>query len=299
MKKQILFTCAFSIFIFLIGKSQSNKRYIYYLDTYLSSVEKSKAVILGEGVYENGLFKLDCFSINKDKLFLTVHCTDSTLTNFEGQYISYHLNGKQEIEGDFQNGDRKGIWQKWDTLGRKVDSTIYEKDKAILVATFDYHNNGTLKYFTIKDSLLNTYQTISYSEEGLKSSEVFFKGQKGILKTYTEEKIQTDSLFTREEIEAEFPGGQKRWRLYLEKNLNPSVPVNHKAPKGLYTVIVKFVIQKDGSVEDIVAETSNGFGMEDEVLRIIKKCPKWIPAIQYGRNVKAFRRQPVSFEVSY
>ena len=83
----------------------------------------------------------------------------------------------------------------------------------------------------------------------------------------------------------------------MEKNLNASVPADHKAPNGLYTVIVKFVIQEDGNVEDIVAETSNGFGTEEEVLRLIKKSPKWIPAVQYGRKVKAYRRQPVSFLV--
>ena len=37
--------------------------------------------------------------------------------------------------------------------------------------------------------------------------------------------------------------------------------------------------------------------MEEEVMRIIKKGPKWIPAMQNGRPVNAYRRQPVTFMV--
>jgi periplasmic protein TonB len=37
--------------------------------------------------------------------------------------------------------------------------------------------------------------------------------------------------------------------------------------------------------------------MEDEVVRTIKNGPKWEPAIQYGQEVNAYRRQPVTFVV--
>ena len=38
--------------------------------------------------------------------------------------------------------------------------------------------------------------------------------------------------------------------------------------------------------------------MEEEVIRVIKKGPKWVPAVQYGRNVKAYRIQPVTLVVA-
>jgi len=37
--------------------------------------------------------------------------------------------------------------------------------------------------------------------------------------------------------------------------------------------------------------------MEEEVVRVLNKSPKWTPAIQFGRRVKAYRKQPVSFFV--
>ena len=298
MKKQILLLCISCMLIFSTAKSQSSKRYVYYLDGNLTSVEKSKAVVLGEGSYENGAFRINCYSMNKDKLYLTAYCTDSTISEFNGLYTSFHLNGNKEEEGNYKNGSNEGIWQKWDSLQRKVDSTIYLQDQPILSTTFSYYKNGVLSYYTTKDSLLDTYSSVSYTKEGVKRSEVFFQGQKGIIKTFTDNGIVTDSVFTREEKEAEFPGGEKGWRTYLERNLNPDVPVKKRAPPRTYNVRIKFIVQKDGSITDITAETSYGYGMEEEVIRVISKGPKWIPAVQYGRKVKAYRIQPVTFVVA-
>ena len=62
--------------------------------------------------------------------------------------------------------------------------------------------------------------------------------------------------------------------------------------------LVQFIINKEGAITDIKPLTKYGFGMEEEVIRILKKSPQWVPAIQFGRNVKAYRKQPVTFMVS-
>jgi protein TonB len=62
-------------------------------------------------------------------------------------------------------------------------------------------------------------------------------------------------------------------------------------------VVVRFIVNKDGEISDISAETNLGHGMEQEVIRLIKTSPKWIPASQYGRKVNAYRRQPVTFQI--
>jgi periplasmic protein TonB len=106
-----------------------------------------------------------------------------------------------------------------------------------------------------------------------------------------------DKIFTKVENEAQFPGGQAAWVRYLQKNLNANTPVDHGAPSGTYQVIVKFIVSKDGTISDVQAESKHGFGMEDEAVKIIKRGPKWSPALQNGRNVNAYRRQPITFVV--
>jgi periplasmic protein TonB len=111
-------------------------------------------------------------------------------------------------------------------------------------------------------------------------------------------KVEDDAPFTKVEIEAEFPGGQAKWKKYLESNLNGQVTTDNNAPPGVYQVIVRFIVAKDGAISDVVAETSHGYGMEAEAVRAIKKGPKWTPAQQNGNIVKAYRRQPITFQVT-
>jgi protein TonB len=104
-------------------------------------------------------------------------------------------------------------------------------------------------------------------------------------------------VFNKVEIEAEYPGGPAAWSKYLRNNLDANTPVDNQAPEGTYTVIVRFIVSKDGSISDVVAETKYGYGMEAEAMKIIKKGPKWTPAQQNGRYVNAYRRQPITFVV--
>ena len=106
-----------------------------------------------------------------------------------------------------------------------------------------------------------------------------------------------NKIFTKVEVDAAYPGGEGAWRRYLSNNLESSVPGDNGAPAGTYTVIVRFVVAKDGSVSDVVAETSHGYGMEQESVRAIKKSGRWTPAIQNGRNVTAYKRQPITWLV--
>jgi GldM C-terminal domain/Gram-negative bacterial TonB protein C-terminal len=104
-------------------------------------------------------------------------------------------------------------------------------------------------------------------------------------------------IFEKVDIEANFPGGEQTWRKYLENNLNPSVPADNGAPCGLYTVYVQFIVNKQGGISDIKPLTKMGYGMEQEVVRIISKSGLWAPAMQNGKPVNAYRKQPVTFMI--
>jgi protein TonB len=100
-------------------------------------------------------------------------------------------------------------------------------------------------------------------------------------------------IFERVEIEAEFPGGVNKWRQYLERNLR----VDDQVPEGTYAVLIQFVVDRDGNISDVIALTDHGYGMEDEAKRVIKRGPKWNPASQNGREVKAYRKQLITFQI--
>ena len=102
-------------------------------------------------------------------------------------------------------------------------------------------------------------------------------------------------IFEKVETTPSFPGGSAAWRKYLEKNLDVNAPLINGAKLGTYTVIIKFLVNKEGDISSLKSLTHHGFGMEEEVIRVISKGPKWIPAKQNGQIVDAFQTQSVTF----
>jgi len=105
-------------------------------------------------------------------------------------------------------------------------------------------------------------------------------------------------IFTKAEVEASFRGGFEAWKSFLMKNLDANVPIKNKAPVGTYTIVVQFIVDKQGKISDLRALTNHGYGMEIECIRVMNLSPDWLPAMQNGRNVKAFRKQPITFVVA-
>lgn len=147
----------------------------------------------------------------------------------------------------------------------------------------------------LKEAKIDVVNQEGIKDEGIVAPAVIDDG-KGVVEVKKEE--DENKIFEKVEIEASFKGGEGAWRKFLERNLNPNAPVDNGAPEGLYTVYVQFIVSKDGTISDVRALTNHGFGMEQEAVRVIKKGPAWTPAVQNGRQVNAYRKQPITFQVT-
>ena len=87
-----------------------------------------------------------------------------------------------------------------------------------------------------------------------------------------------------------FPDGDSAWIKSIEKNINQSIEDGKRVKKGKYIVSVKFILSKDGDLSDIACENDPGFGMCEEVMRVLKKSKKWVPAEQRGKVVREYRK---------
>lgn len=106
-----------------------------------------------------------------------------------------------------------------------------------------------------------------------------------------------DKEFKTVQIQAKFPGGPDAWAKYLQRNLQADVPTENGAPTGAYTVVVSFLVDKDGNISEVKAENDPGYGTAAEAVRVISRGPKWVPAVQNGRNVIYRQKQAVTFRV--
>ena len=276
----------------------------YYLNAELNSVRKDKAILIVKGFYdESKLFRLDCWFAKTNDLLFSLHFTDTSIASLEGEFQEYYSKGLLKKKGNYHNDNKNGVWEEWDTLGRKTDSVFYQDGVRYKYAKMYYFtspdkNMYGLYSYGVTDSLANTFDEKQYSDSGILRGDIHFIGQTGVWTHYNKDGSTTlDTVYTREEREAEFPGGNPAWAKYLEKTLGGFSPADNGAKPGKYQVIVKFIVDKDGTISDVRAETNFGHKMESTVIRMIQKGPKWIPASQFGRAVNAYRRQPVTFIV--
>lgn len=121
---------------------------------------------------------------------------------------------------------------------------------------------------------------------------------KGVVEAASTHRDATDynQTFTKVEIESEYPGGAAAWLRFLNKNLRfPEDAINNEI-QG--TIVVQFIVDRDGNVSDV--ETVSGpetGGLRQEAIRVIKQSGKWKPAIQNGRQVKSYKKQPIVFKL--
>ena len=92
--------------------------------------------------------------------------------------------------------------------------------------------------------------------------------------------------------EPSFPGGPAAWLTFLQRYLQAPADVE---PGQRIEVHVRFWIDVDGSVSRAEITKSGGSTFDKEVLRVMKKMPKWEPALQAGRPIAVAYQQPVIF----
>jgi hypothetical protein len=111
-------------------------------------------------------------------------------------------------------------------------------------------------------------------------------------------RTDNEPLFTKTEVPAKFPDTNGGWQKFLQTNVDASVAVKNGAKPGTYKVMVGFIVDNYGKLHDIKPLTKHGHGMEEEVLRVMKLSPEWIPARQNGKVVTSYQKQPVTIVIS-
>lgn len=111
-------------------------------------------------------------------------------------------------------------------------------------------------------------------------------------------KVADDSIYEVVDSVASFPGGKQAWNKFVENTLDPGVGLENGAKKGTYKIKIRFTVTKDGSLKDFEPITKYKHGFEEEVIRMLKLSPKWIPAKKNGVNVNSKVEQEQVFVIT-
>lgn len=216
---------------------------------------------------------------NEKRLQLQAINADMDKVTLERKMQEYEVqNVKQKILYEQQNSAKLDYAEK-QLLAKNADAAL---EKAVVERKL---NDQEL--YNLKQKLLLEQQNIVKSDYT----------DKAIL--YEKELLvqQSNLVFTKAEVSPMFTGGDEAWRKYLEKNLDPRVPMNEGWKAGKYTVIVKFIVRMDGTVSDVGTENYKGSKTSKHCISIIQHAPKWQPAIQNGKKVNAYKKQPITFVI--
>lgn len=100
-----------------------------------------------------------------------------------------------------------------------------------------------------------------------------------------------DTIFMVVEHQPEFPGGEQARKTFFSKNLK--TPKSATEAKG--RVVISFVVNADGTLQDQKVLRSLSDEYDQEALRVVKLMPKWVPGRQSGRALRVRYVLPVEF----
>ncbi len=99
-----------------------------------------------------------------------------------------------------------------------------------------------------------------------------------------------------DEHRAEFPGGDRVLLDFLKSNLVYPKAAQDSSIQG--RVIVRFTIEKDGSITDVEVARSVYPALDEEAVRVVSMMPKWKPATKKGEPIRCKYILPIFFRLS-
>lgn len=179
--------------------------------------------------------------------------------------------------------------------GKVVVDFIVEKDGSISNANIIKAVDSLLDTEAVR-VILNLPKWSPGSQEGevvrvKYTLPVYFK----LAAEHTIESTNDEEVYTEVDEQPEFPGGLDGLLNFLAKNVNYSRNAVRKGIQG--RVVTNFIINKDGSISDIIVTEGVNKELDAEAIRVISKMPNWKPGKNEGKIVRVNFTLPVTFRL--
>ena len=164
-------------------------------------------------------------------------------------------------------------------------------------------------FFDYADSVKITFSSrvkpvaVRFNDLGLKDKYltnyvyVFKKGDNDIYSKKEQNESESNKIFNGDDVDQQpsFPGGTNAFNTFIVSNLKYPVVAQENGIQG--RVVVKFIVEKDGSISNVEVDRSVYPSLDNEAMRVIKNMPKWIPGQINGKAVKVECSYPFVFRL--
>lgn len=147
----------------------------------------------------------------------------------------------------------------------------------------------------MEDKKIDVINQEGIKDEGIIAPPVVDEGKAVVEAPKVEDE---NKIFEKVEIEASVD--IRQWRRHLESQLQRYIEdaASQGMNPGQYTVQVRFLVERDGSITDVRSLNDPGYGLAKGAEEVVKRGPKWAPGEQNGRKVRSYHTQPITFVVS-
>ena len=269
------------LLILIISKSYSQDTiYLKNVDDTLSVPKENASYykVIDSKVYpiEISTYYINGVGLSKE------HFSSITPKVRNGEYESYFYNGKINVKGIFKDNKMEGSWIAYNKEKGFIESKLSFKENQKNGKGFIFYENGKLKRMEtyLRDTLV---LLVCYDTTG------------SVIECNP---VDTSQVYEKAEIMPGFPnGGTQALMKFLFANIK--YPKNAREAGLQGKVVVKFIINTDGSIESpmIVNNNAANYELEKEAIRVISSMPKWIPASQQGKKVRVYFVLPITFKL--
>lgn len=313
--------------ILIFGARSLNAQSVDTIEQYLNydmkKCEPANATYFRMAIKEGQWWKVKDFYIKEqvkkyDGYF--VKYDHDTFSYKQGMHTEYHENGRIRNKVRYLDNLREGLYKAYDTGGRITDSVlfknnlpnkygygwysdgkvrmkgIYDTDTTGIGEEWEYHPNGKLaSYGKLAKGYLSDSVWTYYHENGnISSIETYSKDSLLSITCYNEDGTPSkDSCM--QIIMAKQPLNVNK---FLSENLEYPDLARKNDIQGV--VLLRFFVQKDGSIDNIKIVSKNlGGGLDEEALRVMQKLAKykWKPSKYHNRLTATYFHQPITFRL--
>ena len=142
--------------------------------------------------------------------------------------------------------------------------------------------------------LFSNCANMESEDKATKNEEVEVKAIPEVVKNDTLTATANDAFDVVEEM-PEFPGGMEALMTFLSRNIKYPSDAQNKGVQG--RVVIQFVVNTDGKIEDAHVVRSVQSELDKEALRVINSMPNWKPGKQKGEVVRVKYTVPIAFRL--
>lgn len=308
MKTLLLFFCLFTA----LNTTAQNKQY-YDWEWKPCNPEDARFVSLTDKT-DSGWLRRDFYLSTKKSQMKGLY-KDSALKIKNGWFRYFYVNQVVSSQGNYVNGKKDGLWisnhfngiikeaafynagypttiMAWHSQGLKSDSSVYHNDGT---STHTYwFDNGQLSHTGQSFSTKQDGKWQYYHKNGKLAAVEEYKANELVSRVYYNEAGQLLSDTESKDRPASFKGGLKKWRSFLLNNLDFLDGVK-LVNTYFVTVVLALTIDEAGNITDVYVDVPVSPKFDEQAIKVIKKSPAWIPAVDHNRNVKYHTRQSITF----